>query len=85
MKPETGHYKNIIGNVFPMIRIAFIHTPMYGVTKVAKDNVIDLLNKSNDEFAQYYIDGLNNGSMITIVENQNVDRYFSVGELYFIS
>ena len=85
MKPQAGHYKNIIGNVFPMIRIAFTHTPMYGVTKVEKDNVIDLLNKSNDEFAQYYIDGLNNGSMVTIVENQSVDTYFTLGELYFKS
>jgi len=42
MKPQAGYYRNIIGNVFPMIRIAFTHTPMSGVTRVPKDNVIDL-------------------------------------------
>ena len=85
MKPQAGYYRNIIGNVFPMIRIAFTNTPMSGVTRVPNDNVIDLLKDSSDQFAQYYIDGLRNGSMVTIVENQSVDRYFSVGELYFKS
>jgi hypothetical protein len=85
MKPQAGHYRNIIGDVFPMIRIAFTHTPMIGVTEVPNDNVINLLKDSSDQFAQYYIDGLSDGSMITIVENQSVDRYFSVGELYFKS
>jgi len=47
--------------------------------------VIDLLKDSSDHFAEYYIDGLRNGSMVTIVENQSVDQYFSVGELYFKS
>ena len=85
MKPQAGHYRNIIGDVFPMIRIAFTHTPMIGVTEVPNDNVINLLKDSSDQFAQYYIDGLSDDSMITIVENQSVDRYFSVGELYFKS
>jgi hypothetical protein len=68
-----------------MIRIARYHPPMSGVTKVPNDNVIDLLKDSSDHFAEYYIDGLRNGSMVTIVENQSVDQYFSVGELYFKS
>ena len=85
MKPQAGYYRNIIGNVFPMIRNAFTHTPMSGVTRVPNDNVMDLLKDSSDQFAEYYIDGLRNGSMVTIVENQSVDRYFSVGELYFKS
>jgi len=85
MKPEAGYYRNIIGNVFPMIRIAFTDTPMSGVTKVPNDNVIDLLKDSSDQFAEYYIDGLRNGSMVTIVENQSIDKYFSAGELYFKS
>ena len=84
-RPQPGHYRKIIGDVFPMIRIALTSSPMYGVTKVPKDNVINLLSQSDDEFAKYYVDGLNNGSMVTIVENQSVDRYFSVGELYFKS
>ena len=83
MKPQPGYYRNIIGNVFPMIRIAFTHTPMYGVSRVAAENVIELLKKSDDQFAQYYIDGLIDGSMVTIVENESLDTYFSVGELYF--
>ena len=83
MKPQSGYYRNIIGDVFPMIRIAFTHTPMYGVSKVSAEKVIELLKKSDDQFSQYYVDGLTNGSMVTIVENESLDTYFSVGELYF--
>ena len=85
MKPQAGYYRNIIGKVFPMIRIAFTHTQMIGVTKVRNEKVIELLNESNDPFAVYYISGLNNGSMVTIVENQSVDKYFNISELYFKS
>ena len=48
MKPQSGYYRNIIGDVFPMIRIAFTHTPMYGVSRVSAENVIELLKNSDD-------------------------------------
>ena len=58
---------------------------MYGVKQVDSNNVIELLKQSNDEFAQYYIDGLINETMVTIVETYSEDKYYSVGELYFKS
>ena len=84
-KPQPGYYRNIIGGIFPMIRIAFTNVPMYGVKRVDSNNVIELLKQSNDEFAQYYIDGLTNETMVTIVETYDENRYYSVGELYFKS
>ena len=81
MKAPTGHYRKLISN--PYIRIAFTHTPMYGCLTVDSSKVIEELKQSQDEYAQYYIDGLNNGSMVTIIEGVNQDRYFSFGELYF--
>ena len=82
MKAPTGHYRKLISN--PYIRIAFTHTPIYGCL-IVHDNqyIIDELKQSNDEYAQYYVDGLTNGSMVTIIEGVNQDRYFSCGELYF--
>jgi hypothetical protein len=81
----TGYYKQLLKNSYPMIRIAFTHTPMTGVSKVDSNNVINVLKESTDPYAKYYIEGLTNGSMVTIVENVNRDTYFSVGELYFKS
>jgi hypothetical protein len=81
MGAPKGHYRNLISD--SNIRIAFTHTPMYGVTRINNGQVIEELEKSNDEYAQYYIDGLKNGTMVTIVENSHSDKYFSPGELYF--
>jgi hypothetical protein len=86
MKAPTGHYRTILKDTYPFIRIAFTHTPMYGVTRVDNANVLKVLEQSTDQYAQYYIDNLRSGAMVTIVENSHdVDRYFSVGELYFKS
>lgn len=86
MKPQPGHYRQILKDTYPFIRIALTHTPMYGVTKVSHDNVIKVLEQSTDQFAQYYIDGLKSGQMVTIIENTGyLDQYFGVGELYFKS
>jgi len=85
MKPEPGHYRQILQDVLPMVRIALTNSPMSGVTKVSDTWVLQILQNSTDTFAQYYIDGLNNGTMITIVENQSRNQYFSSGELYFKS
>jgi hypothetical protein len=44
-----------------------------------------VLDNSTDPHSKYYSEGLRNGTMVTIVENGDQDRYFSVGELYFKS
>ena len=80
MKAPTGHYRKLISD--SKIRIAITHTAMFNCIKVDNTQVIEELKQSQDEYAQYYIDGLNNGTMITIVE-QEIPRYFSPGELYF--
>ena len=84
-KPPTGYYRQLLSSSYPMVRIAFTHTPMTGVTKVDSNNVLNVLKQSTDSHAQYYIKGLTEGSMVTIVENTDRDRYFAVGELYFKS
>jgi hypothetical protein len=83
MKAPTGHYRKLISN--PHIRIAFTHTPIYGCVTVDSTNVIEELKASQDEYAQYYIDGLKNGNMVTIIERSYHDQYFAPGELYFKS
>jgi hypothetical protein len=80
MAPK-GYYRNLISD--SNIRIAFTHTPIYGCTKVDSSKVIEELKSSTDEYAQYYINGLENGNMVTIVENTYSDKYFAPGELYF--
>lgn len=83
MKAPAGHYRKIISD--SNIRIAFIHTPIIGCTKVDNTSTINDLENSNDEYANYYLEGLKNGSMVTIVENSYNDKYFAPGELYFKS
>ena len=34
LKPQPGYYRNIIGDIFPMIRIAFTNVPNYGVNQL---------------------------------------------------
>jgi hypothetical protein len=42
-----------------------------------------VLDASNDVFAKFYADGLRNGSLVTIVENNVEKVYANNGELYF--
>ena len=83
MKPQAGYYRNLLSD--KNVRIAFTHTPMHGVTRIDNTKVLEELKQSTDEYAQYYINGIENGQMVTIVENQHSDRYFAPGELYFKS
>ena len=83
MKPQPGYYRQLLTD--KKIRIAFTHTPIVGCTKVDNSRTIAELKNSNDPYAQYYIDGLESGEMVTIVENDYYDRYYSSGELYFKS
>lgn len=83
MTAPKGYYRQLLAN-FPMVRIAFTHTPIIGCTKVDSNDIIKLLEASTNEYAKYYADGLKNGSMVTIVEG-DPNKYFAVGELYFKS
>jgi hypothetical protein len=83
MTPQPGYYRNLLSD--KNVRIAFTHTPMYGVTRIDNTQVLKELEQSTDEYAQYYINGLKNGQMVTIVENSYSDKYFAPGELYFKS
>jgi Golgi nucleoside diphosphatase len=83
MTPQPGYYRNLLSD--KNVRIAFTHTPMYGVTRIDNTKVLEELKQSTDEYAQYYINGLQNGEMVTIVENSYSDKYFAPGELYFKS
>ena len=82
-KAPSGYYRQLLSD--KKIRIAFTHTPMSGVTRVDKSPIIEELKKSDDRYAQYYINGLENGDMVTIVENDYIDTYYRTGELYFKS
>ena len=79
-KPAPGHYRKLLSN--PNIRIAFTNQPIIGCTKIDPQPVIDELKASSDEYAKYYIDGLESGSMAAIVENKS-NKVFAPGELYF--
>ncbi len=82
MAPK-GYYRNLLSD--SNIRIAFTHTPIYGCTRVDNTKVLEELEKSDDQYAKYYIDGLKNGNMVTIVENNYSNDYLKPGELYFKS
>lgn len=84
-KPTTGYYRQLLKDTFPEVRIAFTHTPIVGCTKVKADKIIQELRSSQDPFAAYYADGLENGAMVTIVENSVYDKNWAPGELYFKS
>lgn len=83
MTPPKGHYKQILSNHFPEIRIAFTHTPIYGCTIVNSDNVLKVLDASDDQYSSFYANGLRSGSLVTIVENGYEHAYKNNGELYF--
>jgi len=83
-KPQTGYYRNIL-TAYPNIRIAFTHTPIIGCVVVDNTKALEVLKASDDEFASYYVQGLENGSMVTIVENSFEKTWANNGELYFKS
>ena len=83
--PPSGTYRSILSDTHPHIRIAFTHTPMYGVTIVPNDVVLRILDESTNVHAKYYANGLRSGKMVTIVENNYSHIYYNVGELYLKS
>jgi hypothetical protein len=81
--PPKGYYRQLLANDFPMVRIAFTHTPIYGCSMVDPNNVLRVLDSSQDQYAKFYSDGLRNGTLVTIVENGQEYVYKNNGELYF--
>lgn len=81
--PPKGYYRTLIQNEYPEVRIAFTHTPIIGCKVVNSTPIIAVLDKSSDQYASFYADGLRNGSLVTIVENSYDRVYANNGELYF--
>jgi hypothetical protein len=80
------YYRNIIGEKFPDVRIAFTHSPMIGVTRIDSTPILEVLKASTDEYAEWYINGLENGTMATIIETPiGGQQYFAPGELFLKS
>lgn len=71
--------------MYPEVRIAFTHTPIIGCTKIDNTMILEVLRNSEDKYAQYYIKGLEDGSMVTIVEKSYGKVWANNGELYFKS
>lgn len=81
-----GYYRSLLSATFPNVRIALTNQPMIGVTEVPKEPIIEELKKSTDEYAEWYINGLQNGSMATIIETPiGGQQYWRPGELYLKS
>lgn len=84
MNPPKGHYKTIIGEKFPNVRIAFTHTPIIGCRRVDYKPILEVLDNSTDVHSKFYSDGIRNGTLATIEEIQ-AEKVFKSGELYFKS
>lgn len=81
-----GYYRNIIGEKFPDVRLALTNQPMIGVTRVDPAPILEVLKASTDEYAEWYINGIENGSMATIIETPiGGQEYWKSGELYLKS
>jgi hypothetical protein len=80
------YYRTILGEKFPDVRIAFTNAPMIGVTRIPKEPILEVLRASKDEYAEWYINGLENGTMATIIETPiGGQQYFAPGELFLKS
>jgi hypothetical protein len=83
--PPKGYYRNIIGDKYPSIRIAFSHTPIHGCSKIEHTAVlISMLDSSDDPHAKFYADGLRSGELVAIVVGDYAHGiYKRNGELFF--
>ena len=81
-RPAPGYYRKLLP-MYPDVRIAFTHTPIIGCTIVDNAGVLAALKTNTDPYAQYYANGLTNGTMVTIVENACVKTWANNGELFF--
>jgi hypothetical protein len=90
MKPPTGTYKRIIGDAFPEIRLIFSDRPYSGVTIVSPGRVLSMLDKSNDEYAGWYADGIRDGRLLVAVISETISpawqtQVWGPGELFLRS
>ena len=83
MNPPKGYYRELLKKDCPSVRIAFTHTPIIGCKRINAKPILDILDKSNDNYAKFYADGLRNGTLTAIVENTVDKVYKNNGELYF--
>lgn len=83
--PPTGHYRSILASTHPRIRIAIANVPTSGVIKVPSDEVLAVLDASDDPWAKTYAERIRNGTYVTIIESQFANTYFKPGELFFKS
>ena len=80
--PPKGYYRELLCE-FPSVRIAFTHTPIIGCKVIDSKPIIEELEKSTDPHSKFYVDGLKNGTLVTIVENYIDKVYRNNGELFF--
>lgn len=84
MKAPTGHYRKLLKDTHPNVRIAFTHTPIIGCTRINETPILEVLKESDDQYAEYYVNGLESGAMVAIVENSVYKKtYKNNGELFF--
>ena len=87
MKPPTGYYRRLMPTHLSEVRLAISSQPMMGVTRIDPAPVLEALRKSSDEHAPYYINGLEDGTFVAVVENRSlgVDKDWAPGELFLKS
>lgn len=85
MEVPTAYYRRLLKDSYPNVRIAFTHSPIVGCVRVPVTRIIEALKKTNDPCADYYIHGLENGTMITIIEATFYSKTWwqPNGELFF--
>lgn len=83
--PPSGHYRTILKDTHPNVRIAISNIPMSNVTPIPADEILAVLDASEDSWARTYAERIRNKIYTVIVENHFSDRYFRPGELYFKS
>lgn len=82
--PPKGYYRNIIGDLYPNIKIAFTHTPIHGCRKVDHTAILAMFDLSDYPYAKFYADGLRSGELIAItVGYYDYGVYKNNGELFF--
>jgi hypothetical protein len=85
MNPPKGYYKQLLKDTYPSVRIAFTHSPIIGCTIINPEPILEVLDKSDDVHSKFYSEGLRNGTLAAIIENNTPKEYWAPGELFFKS
>ncbi|VGO13407.1 hypothetical protein PDESU_01964 [Pontiella desulfatans] len=88
-KPPTGYYRQLLPAELQHIRLALTSQPMTGVEKhpgIAEE-MAAYLDKSDDEYAAYYANGLRTGAMIPVTPLSQPFKqgHWAPGELFMKS